>query len=72
MMKFWDENTPEASKFYIIASKKLACRGNEAYAMTQNFKVVKYNCGDFTGREAYNPIFSKTNQGGNKHRPASK
>mgnify|MGYP005985845847 CR=1 FL=1 len=65
MMRLSVEYTPESSqkKFYILASKELAWRGNEAvYAMTYHFKAEKDNCGHFTGRVEYNPIFSKTNQ----------
>lgn len=69
MQKVWDENTPEGlqKKFYIIASKELAWRGNEAVnAKTYHFQIETSNRGTPTGRIIYNPIFSKTNQGGNK------
>ena len=47
--KFWDENTPEGlqKKFYVIASKELAWRDNEAvYAMIYHIQIEKSNKGD--------------------------
>lgn len=75
MQKIWDENTPEGlqKKFFIIASKELAWRGNEAaYATTHYFKMEMDNYGNSTNRIEYNPIFTKTNQGGSKRCSDSK
>lgn len=62
-----DENTPDGlqRKFFHIAASELAWRGNEAvFLLLEYFKEEKYNNGSSTGRLEYNPIFSKTAQGG--------
>lgn len=67
MAKLWDENEPEGlqKKFFHIASYELAWRGGEAAScMVYYFKEEKAIDGMFTDRIEYNPIFSKTAQGG--------
>lgn len=66
----WDEDTPEGlqKKFFHIAAIELAWRGNEAtFSMLHFFKEETDNKGCLTNRIAYNPIFSKTRQGGDKN-----
>uniref|UniRef100_A0A6P7F496 Uncharacterized protein LOC114326168 n=1 Tax=Diabrotica virgifera virgifera TaxID=50390 RepID=A0A6P7F496_DIAVI len=66
----WDEDTPEGlqKKFFHIAAVELAWRGNEAsFSMLHFFKEETNNKGCLTNRIAYNPIFSKTRQGGDKN-----
>lgn len=71
----YDENTPDGlqKKFYHIAAVELAWRGNEAVACEVDFFLKETNNDGFeTGRIEYNPIFSKTAQGGNKNLSDSK
>lgn len=65
--KQWDENTPMGlqMKFYHIASVELAWRGGEASScLIEYFHEEVNNEGSTTGRIKYNPMFSKTCQGG--------
>lgn len=69
MIEAWDENTPEGLqiKFFLIASVELAWRGNEgASCLTHYFQKETGNDDTPTGRIQYNPIFTKTTQGGAK------
>lgn len=62
-----DEDTPDGlqRKFFHIAASELAWRGNEAvFCLTDYFHEEKQNDGSSTGRIEYNPIFTKTTQGG--------
>lgn len=62
-----DELTPEGlqKKVFFLLSYELAWRGGEgARAETTFFKEETDNIGAKTGRIEYNPIFSKTTQGG--------
>jgi hypothetical protein len=67
MVKLWDEETPHGlqHKFFLIVARELAWRGNEAAnCLVSFFREERNNFGDLTGRLKYNPIFSKTHQGG--------
>lgn len=71
----YNENSPEGlqKKFYQISAVELAWRGNEAVScLTDFFKNEVDVYSEPTGRVEYNPIFSKTAQGGEKHTAASK
>jgi hypothetical protein len=75
IIEYLDENTPEVlqKKFYFLASYELARRGGEgAQYKTNVFKEELDNRGCQTGRIEYNPIFSKTAQGGAKKLTDSK
>ncbi len=66
----WDENTPDGlqKKFFHIVAVELAWRGNEGVrCLTDHFTEETENNGELTGRIIYNPIFSKTAQGGSKN-----
>lgn len=67
MINLYDENTPEGlqQKFYHVAAHELAWRGGEStYCLITYFKEEQDNKGFCTGRIEYNPIISKTGQGG--------
>jgi hypothetical protein len=69
MVKLWDEETPHGlqHKFFLIVARELAWRGNEAANCLVSFfreEQERNNFGDLTGRLEYNPILSKTHQGG--------
>lgn len=69
IIKSWDEDTPNGlqRKFFHIAAVELAWRGGEAVAcMTKFFSEEINNDGTPTGRLQYNPIFTKTTQGGSQ------
>lgn len=69
IMNCCDEDTPEGlmKKFYHIASYELAWRGGEGVnCQIDFFKPETNNYGNETGRIEYNPIFSKTCQGGSQ------
>lgn len=71
----FDENTPDGlqKKFYQICAVELAWRGNEAaFCLIDYFKKEFDNYGQSTGRIEYNPIFSKTSQGGEQRTTDSK
>lgn len=73
-MKF-NEETPDGlqRKFFMLASYELAWRGGEgARCLTHFFNEELDNTGTPTGRIEYNPIFSKTAQGGAKPLTESK
>lgn len=75
ILKIFDETNPEGlqKKFFFIASYELAWRGGEGYkCMVYFFKEEIDNHGLFTNRIEYNPIFSKTAQGGAKKLTESK
>lgn len=64
-----DEKTPLGlqMKFFHISSYELAWRGGEGVnCLLHYFRKEINNAGEETGRLEYNPIFSKTCQGGNK------
>lgn len=69
ILQQFDENTPDGlqKKIYHIAAVELAWRGGEAVnCKLKYFKEETNNDGSITGRIQYNPIFSKTSQGGDK------
>lgn len=69
IVKIWNEETPEGlqRKFYHIAAYELAWRGGEATRCKIHFFKEERNCyGILTNRIEYNPIFSKTCQGGSQ------
>lgn len=75
MARFWNEEEPEGlqKRFYHIAAFELAWRGGEAAkCMTYYFKEELNNDGTTTGRIEYNPVFTKTTQGGSKRLSDSK
>lgn len=75
MCNQWDEDTPVGlqKKFFHIAAVELAWRGGEAAACNiQYFKEETNNKGSPTGRIEYNPVFTKTSQGGSKPCAATK
>lgn len=75
MAKLWNLNEPEGlqKRFFHIASFELAWRGSEAVGCKIfHFKEEKNQNGTPTGRLEYNPIFSKTCQGGSKKLADSK
>lgn len=75
MTTVWDEETPDGlqKKLFMIISVELAWRGGEgSMASIHHFKAEQRNDGETTGRIEYNPIFSKTTQGGDKKLSDSK
>jgi hypothetical protein len=75
LQKYWCENTPEGlqKKFYFIAAKELAWRGNEgANAELHYFQFKQDNFENPTERIEYNPIFAKIRQGVSKSCSESK
>lgn len=75
MINIYDENTPDGlmKKFYHIAAHELAWRGGEATScLVAHFREEFDNQGVLTGRIEYNPIISKTAQGGSKKLTDSK
>lgn len=71
----FDENTPVGLQkiFFFIVSYELAWRGGEGvHCMTYFFKEDIDNNGSLTNRIEYNPVFSKTAQGGAKKLAESK
>lgn len=75
MIAAWDENTPNGlqRKFYHTASYELAWRGGEASkALVQYFREEIDHYGNQSGRIEYNPIISKTAQGGSRRLTDSK
>lgn len=67
ILKLFDENTPDGlqKKLFHVLSFELAFRGGEAPNCTTDFfKMEKFHDGTPTNRIEYNPIFSKTRQGG--------
>ncbi|KAJ9581882.1 hypothetical protein L9F63_003775 [Diploptera punctata] len=69
MINNCQEKTPEGLqiKFYLIASLELAWRGGEAVkCLIHYFQEELDHNGKPTGRIAYNPVFSKTCQGGDQ------
>ena len=75
ILNMWDEDTPEGlqRKFFHVSSRELAWRGGEGCsASVKYFVEEKDSKGGFTGRIEYNPLFSKTTQGGAKKLADSK
>ncbi|KAJ3634725.1 hypothetical protein MTP99_007671 [Tenebrio molitor] len=75
MVEMCDENTPTGlqKKFFLIAGYELAWRGGEAGASClHHFSQEKNNEGASTGRIEYNPVVTKTCQGGAKKLADSK
>jgi hypothetical protein len=75
MIEIWDENTPNGlqRKLFHIVGYELAWRGGEASTCCiQHFIEEKDKNGARTGRVEYNPVFSKTSQGGSKKLADSK
>uniref|UniRef100_A0A6P7G1I6 Uncharacterized protein LOC114333242 n=1 Tax=Diabrotica virgifera virgifera TaxID=50390 RepID=A0A6P7G1I6_DIAVI len=75
MITLWNEDTPEGlqRKFYHIIAVELAWRGGEVAAcLTDFFRIETNNDGSVTNRVQYNPVFSKTCQGGSRRCTDSK
>jgi len=75
ILNIWDEDTPNGlqKKIFYIASHELAWRGGEgAAAKIEHFTKEFDTKNNFTGRIEYNPIFTKTTQGGSKKLSDSK
>lgn len=75
MIKIHDEDTPDGlqKKIFHLFSFELAWRGNEAVNCKVHYFQQELDLkGEFTGRIEYNPIFSKTTQGGAKALASSK
>lgn len=75
MITLHDENTPNGlqKKFFHLAAHELAWRGGEATNCLVSFFKEEYdNKGAHTGRIEYNPVISKTAQGGSKKLTDSK
>lgn len=75
MHDVWSAQTPEGlqKKFFVIASIELAWRGGEgSTALINHFREETKNDGAPSGRIEYNPVFTKTTQGGNKKMAQSK
>lgn len=69
LIDIWNEDTPEGlqKKFFLIASVELAWRGGEASScLLHYFKRECGNDGTQTTRIEYNPVFTKTTQGGSQ------
>lgn len=75
MVNNCNEETPHGlqKKLFLILSYELAWRGGEgSTCLMTYFKEEMHNEGDKTGRIEYNPIFTKTTQGGSKPCATSK
>lgn len=75
ILKLYDENEPEGlqKKFFHLISYELAFRGGEAVnCLTDFFQEEKFHDGTSTNRIEYNPVFSKTCQGGGRRLADSK
>lgn len=75
ILTIWDENTPSGlqRKLFHVMSHELAWRGGEGtMAKIEHFHKQVDHKGDFTGRIEYNPVFTKTTQGGSKRLADSK
>ncbi|KAH0812938.1 hypothetical protein GEV33_009853 [Tenebrio molitor] len=70
MVEMCDENTPTGlqKKFFLIAGYELAWRGEAGASCLHHFSEEKNN----EGRIEYNPVFTKTCQGGAKKLADSK
>lgn len=72
ILNIWDETTPTGlqRKFFHLVAYELAWRGGEGTNCLLSYFEEEYdNSGNFTGRISYNPLFSKTAQGGNHPLP---
>lgn len=70
-----NENTPNGlqKKLFFVLSYELAWRGGEgARCQVNYFKMESDKSGNKTGRIEYNPVFTKTTQGGDKPCATSK
>ena len=75
IVNMWDDNNPVGLqlKFFHVISRELAWRGGEGImAKVENFVKEIDHQGHFTGRIEYNPVFTKTTQGGSKKLANSK
>jgi len=75
IINLYSEHNPEGlqKKFFHIAAHELAWWGGEATnCLVTYFREEFDNKGTFTGRIIYNPIISKTAQGGSKKLTKSK
>ncbi|KAJ8915443.1 hypothetical protein NQ315_003204 [Exocentrus adspersus] len=75
IIQTFDEDTPDGLQrmFFFVASHELAWRGGEGCeARICYFLEEKDNMGNYTGRIEYNPVFSKTTQGGSRKLADSK
>lgn len=71
----WNEDTPDGlqRKLFHVISYELAWRGGEGSScLIYNFNEERDHNGLLTGRIEYNPIFTKTCQGGSKKLSDSK
>lgn len=69
IINLWSEENPIGlqRKFYHIAAYELCWRGGEgANCLVNYFHEEQDNSGNLTGRIEYNPLFSKSAQGGDK------
>lgn len=75
IIEMWDDNEPVGlqRKFFHVISRELAWRGGEGImAKIEHFAKEIDHQGNFTGRIEYNPVFTKTTQGGSKKLANSK
>lgn len=75
IIQIWNENEPVGlqRKFFHIISRELAWRGGEGVTAKVDYFVKELDHeGNFTGRIEYNPVFTKTTQGGSKKLADSK
>lgn len=75
ILKIWDENESAGlqRKFFHVISHELAWRGGEGtMAKVEHFRKEIDHKGEFTGRIEYNPVFTKTTQGGSRKLADSK
>lgn len=75
MVRVCDENTPDGlqKKLFFVFAFELAWRGGEGHkCLISYFKEEENNVGEKTGRIIYDPVFTKTTQGGEKPCASSK
>lgn len=75
IIQLWDDNEPVGlqRKLFHIISRELAWRGGEGIsAKVEHFAKEIDHQGNFTARIEYNPVFTKTTQGGSKKLADSK
>lgn len=75
VIELWDENIPELlqRKFFHTAAYELAWIGNEGVAATVVYFGEEFDKqAEPTDRIEFNPIFSKTTQGGTEKKADSK
>ncbi|KAJ8912784.1 hypothetical protein NQ315_002541 [Exocentrus adspersus] len=75
IIEMWDDNEPVGlqRKFFHVISRELAWRGGEGtMAKIEHFAKETDHQGNFTGKIEYNPVLTKTTQGGSKKLANSK